>query len=61
LKAKTPFPSGYTPELDTTDELNDDKTSRFQQLIGLLHWAIKLSRVDILYKVSLFSQYLAMP
>ena len=60
-KVKMPFPSGYKPELDMTDELDDDKASRFQQLIGVLHWAIELSRVDILYEVSVLLQYLAMP
>ena len=56
-----PFPSGYKPELDTMDKLDDNKASRFQQLIGVLHWVIELSRVDILYEVSVLSQYLAMP
>ena len=34
--AKNPFPSGYRPELDVTDELGDELASRYLQLIGYL-------------------------
>ena len=33
--ARSPFPSGYKPELDVTPELNDELGSRFLQLIGV--------------------------
>jgi hypothetical protein len=32
---KNPFPTGYKPELDVTDELDGDLASRFMQLIGI--------------------------
>jgi hypothetical protein len=59
--AKTPLPSGYRPELDVSDELNNDMASRYSQLIGILRWMVELGRVDIYYEVSVLAQYLALP
>jgi hypothetical protein len=59
--AKTPFPTTYRPELDTTDELDDNLSSRYSQLIGVLRWAVELGRIDIYYEVSVLSQHLALP
>lgn len=39
---KGPPPHGYKPELDVTDKCDEDITSRFQQLIGILCWAMEL-------------------
>jgi hypothetical protein len=36
-------------------------SSRYRQLIGIIRWAIELGRVDILYEVSIMSQYQAAP
>ena len=58
---KGPLPTTYKPELDTTRELNPDKVQRYQQIIGILRWAIELGRVDILHEVSIMSQYQANP
>ena len=33
-----PHPSSYSPELDVTNELDEDLTDRFQQLIGVIRW-----------------------
>lgn len=60
-KAKTPFPSGYKPELDLTEELGDDMTSRFRQLVGILRWAVELGRVDFYHEVAVISQFNALP
>jgi hypothetical protein len=59
--AKTPFSTTYRPELDTTDELDDELSSRYSQLIGVLRWAVELGRIDIYYEVSVLSQHLALP
>lgn len=56
-KHKGPLPPDYKPELDTTEECNADMTSRFQQLIGILRWAVELGRVDIIIEVAIMSQY----
>jgi hypothetical protein len=60
-KAKTPLPSGYKPELDITEELDDNMISRYRQLIGILRWAVELGRLDIYHEVSILSQFQASP
>ena len=60
-KAKNPFPTGYRPELDISQELDAELISRYLQLIGMLRWAIELGRLDIHLEVSLLSQYQASP
>ena len=57
----TPFPSGWKPELDVTEELDDKMVSRFRQLIGILRWAVELGRLDIYHEVSVLSQFQALP
>ena len=60
--AKTPFPStAYRPEIDTTDECDASYASRYQNLIGVLRWAVELGRIDIYTEVALLSQHLALP
>ena len=39
---KGPLPPGYKPELDVTDECDAEYTLRYQQLIGILRWAVEL-------------------
>ena len=60
-RATTPMASSYVPELDDTPELENWDHQFFQELIGMLRWASELGRVDILYEVSVLSQYQAMP
>jgi hypothetical protein len=60
-KKKTPLPSGWKAELDVTEELTDDMTSRYRQLIGILQWAVELGRLDIYHEVSILSQFQALP
>jgi hypothetical protein len=60
--AKTPFPSSaYRPETDTSDECNDEMSSRYSQLIGVLRWSVELGRIDIYTETALLSQHLALP
>ena len=59
--AMRPTIQSYRPELDISAVLGADMSSRFQQLIGILRWAVELGRVDILTEVSLLSQYLCQP
>jgi len=56
-----PYPACYRPEIDVTPVLDEERTNRFQQLIGILRWAIELGRIDILTEVSCLSQHLAEP
>jgi hypothetical protein len=43
-KVKNPFPMNYRPELDVSDELGSELSSRYLQLIGLhvgqLNWDV---------------------
>ena len=60
-KCKTPLSLSYRPELDTSPELKEDGHQRYQELIGVLRWAVELGRVDILLETSMMSTYLALP
>ena len=60
-KALTPMVSAFIPELDGTPELDPDDHRFFQEMIGMLRWATEIGRVDVLYEVSLLSQYQASP
>ena len=60
-QADRPMPKSYHPELDVSPELSAEMANRYQQLIGMLRWAIELGRIDILLEVSLLSSHLAQP
>ena len=60
-KSERPFPKQYKPEIDSTRLLDGDGLGRYQQLIGILRWAVELGRVDICLEVSLLSSFLCMP
>ena len=38
---------GYRPELDMTRLLPDEQANYYQNLIGVLRWAVELGRIDI--------------
>ena len=60
-KCGTLLKSGYQPELDTSPELKLNGLQRYQELIGMLRWAVDLGRVDILLETALMSTHLALP
>lgn len=58
----TPYSNiSYRPELDSTDFCAPDLATVYQNLIGILRWICELGRIDVLYEVSILSQYLAQP
>jgi hypothetical protein len=60
--ARTQFPSSaYRPETVTSDECDDEMSSRDSQLIGVLRWSVELGRIDIYTETALLSQHLALP
>ena len=59
--AKTPLPSSYHPELDTTPVLDPERANYFQSLIGALCWMVELGRIDLTTEVSMMASHLAMP
>ena len=60
-KCYTPLPVDYKPELDVSAELKSDGVQYYQELIGVLRWAVEIGRVDILLEASLMSAHLALP
>ena len=57
----SPLTTNYALEMDATPELKADDVQYYQELIGLLRWAVDIGRIDILIEVSLMSSYLASP
>ena len=60
-KVKTPLSNGYRPEIDISEELDNEGASYYQSLIGILRWMVELGRVDICCEVSMMSSHLALP
>ena len=60
-RAATPMSYDYIPELDAMEELQNDEVNYYQELIGILHWATEIGRVDILHEVSILSEYQVNP
>jgi len=60
-RSYTPLPSSYHPELETSEMLEAEDATTYQEFIGMLRWACELGRIDILLETALMSQYLAAP
>ena len=60
-RALTPFTHDYRPEIDSSPELNASDANWYQELIGILRWAVELGRIDICFEVTALSSSLAMP
>jgi hypothetical protein len=60
-KGLTPMSDKYQPEVDMSEELNAERTTYYQELIGILPWAVEIGRVDVLLEVSMMSSQLANP
>jgi hypothetical protein len=59
---KRRYPKDYCPELDASDELDAKGIHHYPELlIGIVRWAVKLGRVDIMTEVSCLSQHLCAP
>ena len=59
--ASNPLGSGYRPEIDISDELDDTNAAYYQSLIGILQWMVELGRIDITCEVSMMSSHMALP
>jgi hypothetical protein len=51
----------YHPAEDTSAELDAEGLGYYQELIGVLRWAVEIGRLDILLEISLLSSHLALP
>ena len=58
-KVENQLKMGYDPEMDTSLELDPSGLSYYLTIIGILRLMIKLGRINIIMKVSLFSSQLA--
>ena len=56
-----PFTVNYSPELESTEFLNDEDAVYYQTLIGILRWIVEMGRMDICMEVSSLSSYVAAP
>ena len=60
-RVQGPLSHGYKPELDTSPELDQKDTQWYQEMIGILRWAIELGRVDIQFEVTIMASFTANP
>ena len=60
-RAQGPLPMGYKPELDVSRPLDPKRANYYQNLIGVLRWAVELGRIGIHFHVAIMSRYLAAP
>ena len=56
----TPVATTYHPSEVVTKEINSEGLQVYQDLIGILRWAVNIGRVDILLELSLLSSQLAL-
>ena len=56
-----PIPGSYHPELDGTEELDDEESSYYQSPIGILRWIVESGRIDISYEASIMASHTALP
>lgn len=52
---------GYRPNFDSTADLKADSVKWYQELMGMLMWAVEIGRIDILTEKQMLSQHIAMP
>ena len=57
----SPLDHGDHPEIDTTEELDENGTKQYQSMIGSLQWAVALGRFDISTAVMTLSSFRASP
>ena len=60
-RCKSPWPSNYRPEIDTTPELTPHDASYFQSLIGIMRWIVELGRADLVMETSALASMMALP
>jgi hypothetical protein len=58
---KSPFPSGYRPDLDLTPELDPRHASYYASVMGVLHWCVELGQLDIMIEVQMLASFQVCP
>lgn len=59
-RALLPLSIRYWPEIDTSDELDNEDAAYYQSLVGVLRWMVELGRIDITCKVSMMLSHMAL-
>jgi hypothetical protein len=57
----SPLEKGDHPEIDCSEELDDDGIKKYQTMIGCLQWAVSLGRFDIQTATMTMSRFRAAP
>jgi len=60
-KVTSALPSGFKPELDASNYLDDETAVLYMQLIGILRLLVELGRIDICVEVSMMSSCNCIP
>ena len=60
-KFTSPLEKGDHPELDTSEELDQEGIKKYQSLIGVTQWLISLGRFDIATAIMTLSSFRACP
>ena len=60
-RCNSPILQGYRTELYITQEIEADDITFYQEMMGMLKWAIELEQVDIYHEVSILSSYQVVP
>ena len=53
----TPLEASYHPELDNSELLDDEETSKYRMLTGSLNWAVTIGRVDVMFTATTMARY----
>ena len=59
-KASTPMSTNYSPEIDGSPEFNEEDTTFYQSLKGILQWIVEMGHMDISMEVSALSSFVVM-
>ena len=60
-RASNPSPTDYDPDLDATAELGGEHAIYWHFQIGILHWIVKLVRIDIATEETMLASHVALP
>ena len=53
----SPLEKGDHPEIETSEELDEEGIKKYQTMIGCLQWAVSLGRFDIQTAIMTMSQF----
>ena len=51
----------YRPEVDGSEELDDEVATYYQSLIGILRWIVELGYIDVGVKASMLASCMTLP